>query len=312
MTRRVPAGAGFVLLCLIWGSTWLAIKFGVAAVPTFLSAALRFAIASALLLVASVALRRKAPRSRTEWAATVSIGFVLFTGNYGLVYWGEANGVPSGLSAVLYATMPLMTALAAQVGLRSEPLTVQKLLGIGIAFAGVAVIFRSELELAGPGLLLPMAAVVLASACGGVATVAMKRWTHDLDALTFNGIAMAVGVAGLATLSLATGETWSAPSWPDGLAPILYLALIGSVVAFVTYKWLLTRMEATSASLLTLITPIVALFLGSVLGRETIEPLDAVGTAVTLLGIYISLSRRLASRTRSPRLEAAPSQSDGK
>lgn len=291
----------FTALCVIWGSTWIAIKFGVEAVPTFLSATLRFVVASAVLLVVAGALRRKLPRTRTEWVATALVGVILFTGDYGLIYWAEANGVPSGLTAVLFATMPLLTALAANGLLRQEPLTAQKLIGILIAFGGVVLIFRGQLGSAGATLFLPMLAVVGAAACAGVGTVIIKGWAHDIDAVTFNGLAMAAGAAGLAIISLASGEPWAIPSWPAGFAPILYLALIGSVVAFVTYKWLLGHLDATSASFLTLITPIVALFLGALLASETLELVDAIGTAVTLLGIYVSVSKRVTAWGRTIR-----------
>lgn len=312
MNGRASVSAAFASLCVIWGSTWIAIKFGVESVPTFLSAALRFVVAAAVLLLVAGILRRKLPRSRTEWAATVLVGVILFVGDYGLIYWGEANGVPSGLTAVLFAIMPLLTALAAHGLLRTEPLTAQKLVGILIGFGGVVLIFRGQLASAGASLFFPMLAVVLAAACGGVGTVIIKGWAHEIDAFTFNGLAMAVGAAGLAALSLASGEAWAVPSWPSGFAPILYLALLGSVVAFVTYKWLLGHMEATSASFLTLITPVVALFLGALLANETLEPFDAIGIAVTLLGIYVSISKRVAALGRIVRTASAAPPSNGK
>lgn len=312
MNLRTSVTTAFAALCLIWGSTWIAIKFGVEAVPTFLSATFRFLVASAVLLAIAAVLRRRLPQTRAEWTATILVGIILFTGDYGLIYWAEANGVPSGLTAVLFATMPLLTAIAAHALLRREPLTAQKLVGILVAFGGVALIFRGQLGSQGPSLFLPMFAVVASAACAGVGTVIMKGWAHDIDALTFNGLAMAVGAGGLAAASVLTGERWIAPSWPGGLAPILYLALLGSVVAFVTYKWLLGHLEATSASFLTLITPIVALVLGTFLASETLEPIDAVGTAVTLLGIYLSISRRVASLGRSLRSAPVAPPSNGK
>ncbi len=309
MNARGSQAGAFILLCTIWGSTWIAIKFGVEAVPAFLSASLRFVLAAAVFLVASAALRRRLPSTRTEWSVVAFVGIVLFAGDYGLIYWAEANGVESGLSAVLFAVMPLLTALAAHGLLRGERLTAQKLLGIAVGFSGIVLIFRVQLGDAGTGKFFPMLAVVLAAGCGAISTVAIKRWGHDIDGFVFNGLAMAIGAATLAAASLAAGEGWGLPSWPTGLAPILYLALAGSVVTFATYLWLLRQIQATTISFIALIIPIVALYLGLALANETFDVLDLLGAAVTLVGIYVSTSKRIGAAVaglRAARREPAP------
>lgn len=292
MTSRLAYGAAFAMLCAIWGSTWLAIKIGLAGAPPFLAASLRFVVAS-LVLLALVALTRSAiPRTRVEWGLAAFVGLVLFTADYGLIYWGEANGVESGLSAILFATMPLQTAIAAHGILRDERLTIQKLAGIALGFAGILVIFRGQLALAGPAKLFPMAAIILSSSCAAVSTVAVKRWGHDTNPISFNAFAMGVGAVALAGLSLFAGESWAVPAWPVGIGAILYLALAGSVVTFVTYLWLLKKVQATVMSYIALVTPVVAVFLGVSLGNEALDPLAILGAALTLGGIYLSTSRR--------------------
>lgn len=309
---RASVAGVFVLLCGIWGSTWLAIKLGVETVPTFLSVALRFAIAAAVLLVLAVSLHRPLPRLRSEWGVVVLVGILLFMGDYGLVYWGEAQGVASGLAAVLFAVMPLMTALAAHGLLPRERLTARKLVGIGVGFGGIALIFRAQIGDAGLGLLFPMLALVTGATLAGVSTASIRKWAQGIDGLVFNGLAMAIGAAGLFGISLASGEPWAVPSWPGGLAPILYLSLAGSVVAFVAYHWLLHRMEATHVSFILLITPIVALALGYLAANETIDVVDGVGTAITLAGLYISFSRSAGVPTvRDDAESAAPADALG-
>jgi drug/metabolite transporter (DMT)-like permease len=211
--------------------------------------------------------------------------------------------------------MPLMTAIAAHALLPKERLTARKLVGIGVGFGGIALIFRGQLADAGPGLLYPMLAIVAAATCAGVSTASMRRWAREIDGFVFNGLSMGIGTLGLAAVSVATGERWAVPSWPGGLAPIVYLSLVGSVVAFVGYLWLLHHVEATTGSFILLITPIVALALGFAAANETIDMLDGLGTAITLAGIYLSSSRasavrrvRVADRgeTLSERLEVGP------
>jgi len=283
------------MLCIVWGSTWLAIKIGLQGAPAFLGASLRFVVASATLLVAAALLRSKRPRGWTEWSLVLFVGIVLFTADYGLIYWGENNGVESGLSAVLFATMPLQTALWAQALIASERLTLPKLAGIMLGFGGILLIFRTQIGAAGIGKFFPMLAIVLSATCAAVSTVAIKRWGREIDGVSFNGFAMAAGAVALALMSLAARESWAVPSWPEGILAILYLALVGSVITFVAYLWLLRTTEATVMSFIALITPIVAIYLGVSLGNEALEPLDLVGSAITLIGIYVSTSKRIAA-----------------
>src|SRR5206468_4300801 len=156
-------------------------------------------------------------------------------------------------------------------------------------------LFRCQLGIAGLGQVVPMLSIVLAATCAAFATVAVKRWGHDTEPISFNAAAMAVGAAGLATVSLITREPWGIPTWPQGLGAILYLALAGSVVTFVAWQWLLKEMPATSLSYIALIIPIVAVLLGAGLGNETFDLIDLAGAGIVLLGIYVSTSRRAAA-----------------
>lgn len=287
------------MLCVVWGSTWLAIRIGLQGAPPFLAASLRFVVASLTLGTLAAVFRSRWPANRTEWGLVAFVGIVLFTLDYGLIYWGENNGVESGLSAILFATLPLQTALVAKALLREERLTVQKGVGIAIGFGGILLIFRGEIGTAGIEKALPMLAMVLAATCAAVATVALKRWGHSTDPITFNAGSMAVGTVGLAALSVAAREPWQVPSWPEGIGAILYLALAGSVVTFVAWNWLLKEAEATSLSFIALITPITAVVLGATLGNETFDAVDLLGAAIVLGGIYVSISRRLATFGRA-------------
>src|SRR2546427_6085496 len=141
VTPRLFRSAAFAMLGVIGGSPWLAIRIGLQGAPPFLAATLRFLLASITLAVLAIVFRSKWPQNRTEWALVGFVGLVLFTADYGLIYWGENNGVLSGLSAILFATFPLQTALVANAFLKAERFTVQKLLGIGVGFGGVVLIF---------------------------------------------------------------------------------------------------------------------------------------------------------------------------
>lgn len=309
MVSKGTTAAAYAMLCIIWGSTWLAIKVGLEGAPVFLSAALRFVVASAALLVVAALLRSRFPRTRQEWSLVVLVGVVLFTLDYALIYWGESEGVESGLSAILFATFVFQTMVFAHAMLPRERLTLRKLAGGGVAFAGILLIFRGHLGTAGLGLFLPMLAIVLSATCASISSVAVKRWGQDADPVSFTAAAMVVGTAGLIALSLGSGERWFVPTWPGGIGAILYLALAGSVVTFVTYWWLLKRIEATSMSYIAMVTPIVAVLLGYTLGNEVLDPVALGGAAVTLGGIYFAVSRRPAAWLRglvAPEVATAP------
>src|SRR2546430_8581135 len=254
VTPRLFRSAAFAMLCVIWGSTWLAIRIGLQGAPPFLAATLRFLLASITLAVLAIVFRSKWPANRTEWALVVFVGLVLFTADYGLIYWGENNGVESGLSAILFATLPLLTAVVANALLPGERMTVQKLAGIGLGFGGILLIFRGQIATAGADKAFPMTAIVLSATCAAVATVALKRWGAGTDPVTFNAGAMAVGAASLAALSVTARETLRVPSWPEGIGAILFLALPGPVVTFVTWQSPLQTAQAPSLSLVALIT----------------------------------------------------------
>lgn len=296
---RLARAAAFAMLCIIWGSTWLVIRIGLEGAPPFLAASLRFVVASVTLLALTTVFRARWPRTRTEWALVGFVGLVLFTANYGLIYWGENNGVESGLSAILFATYPLQTALVAHGFLGEEKLTLQKALGIGMGFGGILVIFRSQLVTVGVDKAFPMLAIILSATCAAFAGVAIKRWGHDTHPVSFNGFAMAVGALSLAATSIVAGEPWTVPTWPEGIGAIVYLALLGSVVTFVAWQWLLKHAEVTSVSFVALITPIVAILLGTTVGNESFDLVDLLGAAIVLAGIYVSISRRAAAWART-------------
>src|SRR5207249_12303128 len=119
MAASSTRSAAVALLCLIWGAAWLAIRIGLVGAPPCLSASLRFAVASIVLVLLAVVFRSKWPQYRTGWALVGFVGVVLFTADYGLIYWGENNGVESGLSAILFATFPLQTALVPNAYLKA-------------------------------------------------------------------------------------------------------------------------------------------------------------------------------------------------
>lgn len=280
--------AGYLLICLIWGSTWLAIKVGLRDLPPISFAGIRFALA-ALVLYAIVAARGlRLPWAARDWRLLLWTGLLSITVNYALVFWAELH-VSSGLAAVLNATIPLFGLPLAHRMLAAEPMTPAKVSGVVLGILGLAIVFGSELGGNTPMTAWASVGVLVASLAGAQAGVLVKaRGTH-LDPAVLAGVQMAFGsVPLLLGGALLEGSpyrlAWTAPA----LAALAYLTVVGSVVAFLTYYWLIRHIEVTRVLLIPLITPLVAVGLGYAFLGERVTWGTALGGSVILGGVAMA------------------------
>ncbi len=283
----------YALLCIIWGSTWLVIKVGYGGLGPFNVAALRFFIAAAVLAPLVPLLRARWPLGGAEWALTAWVGLVLFAADYGLIYWAE-QFLDSGVTAILFATLPLVTVGFAHLYLPGDRLTPRKLAGTLLAFLGVVSLFGDHVRL-DPGNLGPMAAVVASAFCAAAAGVASKRYGTALHPAALNAPAMLIGALALAAASFVAGDGFTLPSDAGTWSAILYLAIAGSVVTFLIYFSLLKTWSVTSLSFISVFTPAVAVFLGVAVLGERLTVLTIVGAALILGGVTIALSEQHAA-----------------
>jgi drug/metabolite transporter (DMT)-like permease len=298
--------AFYGLICLIWGSTWLAIKVGLVGVPPFLGAGLRFLL-SAAIVGAVLAIRRKPiVLTRDDKICVLSLGLLVFWLDYACVYWAELH-ISSGLTAVLFSTMPLLTALLSAFWTRSETLSARKIAGILVGVVGTALLFWPTERLGGVQV-LAMLSTLSGSLFAAINLVMMKKHGQQSDPFVLNFFGMAIGSAGLFLMS-AVLEPWTAVSWTrSNVIAILYLSLFGSVVAFWVYYYLIKRMDATVVSLTTLIIPIVALALGRAFLQEVVTPAAVVGIATILAGVGIAILPRASDRRVASPLKSAAAQ----
>jgi drug/metabolite transporter (DMT)-like permease len=283
----------YTLLCVIWGSTWLVIKVGYGGLGPFNVASLRFFLAGAVLAVMMPLLRARWPRGRVEWTLVVWIGLVLFAADYGLIYWAE-QWLESGLTAILFATLPLITIAFAHVYLPGDRITPRKLGGTLLAFVGVIALFGDHVRLDATRI-GPMAAIIVSAVCAAAAAVASKRHGTSLHPAALNAPAMIVGAAALLIASLVNGEGYALPRGSGAWAAIAYLALAGSVVTFLGYFSLLKTWSVTSLSFISVFTPAIALLLGFVFLDERPTLWTALGAALILSGVALALTRTIAS-----------------
>jgi drug/metabolite transporter (DMT)-like permease len=271
-------------LVVIWSSTWVAIKIGLEDLPPLFGAGVRFALAGAGLLVVARLLGRPL---RSDRRLVAVLALLPFAAVYALVYWGEQH-IPSGLAAVLFGVMPLYSALLSSVLLDGEPLRARLLLGIVVAIGGLMLAFGESLQLgdarwAG----LAAAACALSPLASAVGNVAIKRRGTALDAVVLNGWAMLGG--GLLLLAgSAPIESWDVRWSAEAVGSVLYLAVIGSAVAFVTLTVLLRELTAVTMSYITLLLPFGALLFGAALYDERITAGALAGAALVAAGLAVA------------------------
>lgn len=303
----MPNSLHYALVVLIWGSSWYVLTFQVGVVPAELSVAYRFALAAALLL-GFVALRRGRLRfGLREHGRMAAQGFLNIAIGYPLVYMAAAY-LPSGLMAVSNANMVFMTILFGAL-LFGQRLRARVLAGAVVGFAGMALIFAPDIEgfdlTAGTGLGLVLVVTSTAAAALG-SLVAGSNQRAGIPVLAGTGYAMAYGAAAVLALALSRGEAlvfdWRLPY----VASLAYLAVFGSVVAFGCYFTLLGRIGADKASYATVLFPVVALAISTLLEGYVWTPAALAGAVLVLAGNLIATARLPAPRARrARRAEAA-------
>jgi drug/metabolite transporter (DMT)-like permease len=284
------------LLTLIWGTTWAAIRIGLRGIPPFTGVALRFAIGAVALLPvawkAGVRLRQGGG-GRLEpgfpWRVWLVNAAMTFFVAYGVLYWAE-QWVPSGLAAVLFATSPLWVTLAAHLALPGERLHRAKAIGLLIGFAGVAVIFSEDLRaLGGPRMVGAAALLLISPFTSAIGVVAVKRWGAGVHPLSVAAVPMALAAAAMGVVAWATEGGRPLRLDATAVGALLYLALVGSALAFALYFWLLRRLPATTLSLINYLTPVTALLIGAVGLGEPVTGRMVAGTALVVAGVAVAM-----------------------
>ncbi len=282
----------WLILCGIWGSTWLFIKLGLEDLPPFTFAAIRFIIAIAIVF-SIIRIRGLAlPRARSDWILLAVTGILSFGFNYGLVFWGEQY-ISSGLAALLQATIPAFGLVFAHFNLPGERLSWTRIGGVVLGVCGVAVVFSNQLAVAGRQALAGCVALLLSSIFVAYSNVLVKKHGKSL-----NPAIMAAGqmLFGLLLLLVAgftlEGNPFRFHWTPMAVISLLYLAVVGSVIAFLLYYWLILNMDVTKSMLIALVTPVVAVILGMIVLNEEFGWRTLAGGAMIMLGIAFVVVRK--------------------
>jgi drug/metabolite transporter (DMT)-like permease len=279
----------FGVIYFVWGSTFLFIRIGVREVPPLLLAAMRFFVAGAVLYGWTRARGERPPKGR-EWLAVTILAFMIFVVDYGLLFWAEQR-VPSGIAAVILATIPVFMALSEILFLQTQKLTMRLGVGLLIGIGGVGVLMSRSLALGGALIDRSGAmALIVAAISWSVASVLTRKLPLPDSKTTSSGAQMLVGgvlltiaAAGLGELRAFEPLQVSSRAW----AALAYLIVAGSIIGYTAYVWLIHHESPTKVGTYAYVNPLVAVVLGYFFGGEGLGLRTVIGTICVLLSVIV-------------------------
>jgi drug/metabolite transporter (DMT)-like permease len=286
----------WLILCLIWGTTWIFIKVGLGDLPPISFASARFVLSATVVFLIIRIQKIPLPRSASQWRLIALTGILQFSFNYSSVFWSEQY-ITSGLAAVLQATITLFGLALAWIFLPNERITPRKIIAVVLGIIGVAIVFIDQLKVENWLAFAGCAAIVGGSYCAAQASVLVKAKAGGIHpaALVFGQM-----VCGLPLIILYSFLVEGNPlrlhwTWV-AIICVLYLTLVGTVAAFWLYYWLLSRIESTKAMMISLVTPLIAVAIGAVTIGERLPPQTFIGGVMIVGSIGLIVFRRRIGR----------------
>jgi drug/metabolite transporter (DMT)-like permease len=285
---RIAAYVAFAAICVIWGTTFAAIRVAIETIPTFLVAGVRFLVAGLLLLWIAKWRGARFPASRREWRDQVIAGFLMAGAGNTLVVYAE-HTLSSGLAALLAATIPLwMAAMEALLGISS--LTTKRIAGLCLGFGGVGLLVapaigRIELSL---GFVLAVGAMQFSAICWNGGTLIARRHRGSASPMAAAVVQMLAGGTAMMLIALATGEHLTRDMFSiRSFVAVLYLAVLGSVVAYTAYNYAQAKLSAGKVSSYAYVNPVIAVFTGALFLHEPVTSRMIASMAIILAGVAL-------------------------
>ena len=279
--------SGVAVLAIIWGSTWLAIKFGLMDAPPFLSAALRFIVAFITLFIWLKFTGYKFPLTLSYWKRASFIALFMFIIPYAFVYWGELY-ISSGLAAVLFSSQSLFVIFFSHYFLINEKATIIKYFGLFLGLAGLFIIFFDKINWTDWHGFIGMTGLIIAAASGAFGLVWLKKKGETVEPVPEVTAQLGITAIAFIILSLIFEKTQIEISSVKLWGSIIYLAIPGTAIAFVIYFWLAKNASALIASFSIFLAPIFAVFLGWLILYEIYNIRSILGTILVLFSIVIT------------------------
>lgn len=287
LSEKFKIGAGYVLICLIWGSTWLAIKIGLDSLTPVISGGIRFLLASVIVYLFMLIKKINLQTDRLSVKLYLMLAFFSFVIPFGLVYWAE-QFVPSGLASIIFAVMPFMVIIFSRISMPQNKIALDQLLGVIVGFLGIVVIFSENITFEFKDFLFGILAILTSATMQAAIAVMIKKHGSHLNPLSMNFVPLLI--AGIFMTAFAilfeNSSQWKFDS--KAIISISYLAFFGTLITFTTYYWLLKRINVVILSLSTFITPIVAVILGWIIAGEILSTQALAGSGMVLIGILFA------------------------
>ena len=293
--RLTIPGLVWLFLAFLWGTTWLVVRVGLEDLPPFTFAGVRFLLAAILLTVIAVVRRVRLPTAPSDWIMMIGTGLSAIGVTYAFQFWGMQY-VASGLAAVLFSTIPLLTILIAHVVLPEEPMTMRKVGGVVLGTVGVALIFSDQLSGNSPMVIWAVIGFLVGAVAMAHAQVVVRARGHRVDPVVLAAVQTAVGGAVLFGIGTSTEGPLLDQAWSlRAVLAVAYLAILGTAVGFVALYYLLRQMQVTQVNSMMLVHPLVAIVLGWLVLDEQLSWPVLVGAGAIVFGLVPLL--RPAPRT---------------
>lgn len=287
----IKAYTAWIAVCFFWGTTYVAIRVAVESYPPFFMAGVRFVLAGSTLFT-FLALRGYALPGKKELVDAAVVGVALLTVANGLVAWSE-QWVPSSLAALVVATLPFwMIGIEAALH-RGERITVRKIFGVLIGFAGLVLLLSPDLNSAiDRNYLRGIFGLLLAPVSWAAGSIYAKYRSVKMNPLMAASLQMIIGGLVLLLMGMAFSEHRNLVFDPRGLVAVVYLIIFGSIVGYVCFIYILDKLSSSTVSLYAYINPIIAVLLGKMILNERMDWTVIMGTGVILLGVLLVQTSR--------------------
>lgn len=291
------------MLCFIWGSTWLAIRFGLETLTPFCSAGLRFILASVFIFTLMKFRRVTLQTDKVSIRLYFIMGFFSFVIPFGLVYWAE-QFVPSGIASVLFAVFPFFVLIFSYYFIKDSSIDFFKIGGIILGFSGIVVIFADQFVGEFTDYIVGMIAIIVSATMQAGIITTIKKYGHHLNPLAMNFVPMLIAGFSMLGLSFVIEDVSKNTFELSGILSILYLSFFGSLITFTSYYWLLKKINIVILSFTAFITPITALILGYFIYNEELSSSDFIGTILVLVGVFCANMGNLIKMRRNSTLQS--------
>jgi drug/metabolite transporter (DMT)-like permease len=284
MSLRLKVLLGFTIICLIWGSSWAAVKIGIESIPPLLSLGIRFTLASIILGLIVFVKRLTIPMEKKFWMLVLIMCSTSFTVPFVLIYWAQLQ-VGSGLASVLFATYPFWVAIVSHFLLPNEKITPVRIIGIVIGFLGVTFIFNNGFSDVSIRMFYGMAAIIVGAIIQAFGLVYLRRLGENAHPVMLNFCSMSLSVMPLFAASFVFEDYSNLFFNVRTIGSIVYLSIFCTVITFVIYFWLVKHVEAVILSLSAFITPVIAVVIGIIFMGEIITNDVYIGSTLVLIGV---------------------------